>query len=141
MRPIADAFTRGSDDVEPIEHPDTIAKSLAIGDPGDGFYALRAIRRSGGVAESVTDEEILEAIKLLAETEGIFAEPAGSVTVAVLKKLVEAGKVLPDEEVVCCVTGSGFKAADTILKEISQPRVIEPSLGALSRFIEGVGKW
>ena len=139
--PIADAFNNGSDDVEPIEHPDTIAKSLAIGDPGDGFYALRAIRRSGGVAESVTDEEILEAIKLLAETEGIFAEPAGSVTVAVLKKLVEAGKVLPDEEVVCCVTGSGFKAADMILKEISQPRVIEPSLEALSKFIEGVGTW
>ena len=139
--PIADAFKSGSDDVEPIEHPDTIAKSLAIGDPGDGFYALKAIRRSGGVAESTTDEEILDAIKLLAETEGIFAEPAGGVTVAVLKKLVETGKVQSDEVVVCCVTGSGFKAADTLVKEIPRPRVIKPSMEALSKIIGGIGKW
>lgn len=139
--PISDAFKNGFEDIEPIEHPDTIAKSLAIGDPGDGFYALKAIRRSGGVSESVSDNEILEAIKLLAEKEGIFAEPAGGVTIAVLKKLVEAGEVLPDEEVVCCVTGSGFKAADTFLEELSRPKVIEPSLEALSKVIGGTGKW
>jgi threonine synthase len=133
--PIADAFRAGAQDVTPVEHPDTLAKSLAIGDPGDGYYALKAIRRTGGVAESVTDEEILDAIRLLAETEGVFAEPAGGVTIAVLKKLIEEGKIDPDEEVVCCVTGSGFKAADTILKEITRPAVIEPNLEALSKVL------
>ncbi|MFQ6053197.1 MAG: pyridoxal-phosphate dependent enzyme, partial [Candidatus Bathyarchaeia archaeon] len=136
-----DAFKAGADDVAPVEHPETIAKSLAIGDPGDGFYALRRIRGSGGVAESASDEEILGAIRLLAETEGVFAEPAGGVTIAALKKLVEAGEVPPDEEVVCCVTGSGFKASETLLKRISPPRVIEPSLEALSDLIEGGGTW
>jgi len=138
--PIADAFKAGSDDIEPIEHPETIAKSLAIGDPGDGFYALKAIRGSGGVAESVSDREILDAIRLLAETEGVFAEPAGGVTIAVLKKLLETGRVAPDEEVVCCVTGSGFKAAETLLKEVPTPKVIEPSLEAFARIAEG-GSW
>ena len=136
--PIVEAFKSGSSDVTPIEHPHTIAKSLAIGDPGDGVYTLRAIRESKGVAESASDEEILSAIKLLASTEGIFAEPAGSVTVAVLKKLVESGEVQSDERVVCCVTGSGFKSADTILTTIEAPRVIDPSLGALSRIIKEV---
>ena len=130
--PIVEAFRAGDDDVTPIEHPNTIAKSLAIGDPGDGYYVLRVIRESGGIAESATDQEILDAIRLLAEKEGIFAEPAGGVTIAVLKKLVETGFVSPNETVVCCVTGSGFKAAETIQKEIPAPDVIEPSLTAFS---------
>jgi threonine synthase len=128
--PIVEAFKAGLDDVIPIEHPDTIARSLAIGDPGDGYYVLEAIRESGGLAESASDEEILEAINFLAEREGIFSEPAGSVTISVLRKLVEAGEIHPDETVVCCVTGNGFKAADTIQERLGAPRVIEPSLEA-----------
>ena len=130
--PIVEAFKSGDDDVTPIEHPDTIAKSLAIGDPGDGYYVLRAIRDSGGVAESATDQEILDAIKLLASKEGIFSEPAGGVTIAVLKKLQRQGFFSPDETIVCCVTGSGFKAIDTIQGEIPAPDVIEPTLKAFS---------
>jgi len=139
--PIADAFKAGLDDVIPIEHPDTLAKSLAIGDPGDGYYVLRAIRASGGVAKSVTDEEIIDAIKLLAETEGVFAEPAGGVTVAVLRKLADAGYFHPDETVVCCVTGSGFKAADTIQKTVKPPTVIPPSLEAFKEIKEVNDDW
>jgi len=124
--PIVSAFRSGSEDVFPVEGPKTIAKSLAIGDPGDGIYALHAIRESGGAAESATDEEILEGIKLLAKTEGIFAEPAGGVAVAVLKKLVESGEIPRDEEVVCCVTGSGFKASEAILECVPKPVEIDP---------------
>ncbi|MFQ5999405.1 MAG: threonine synthase [Candidatus Bathyarchaeia archaeon] len=133
--PVVSAFKSDTLDVDPIEYPHTIAKSLAIGDPGDGAYAVKAIRESGGVAESVTDAEILDAIHLLAKKEGIFAEPAGGVTVAVLKKLVEAGEVLPDERVVCCVTGNGFKAAETILNHIPKPVEIEPKLASLETII------
>jgi threonine synthase len=134
--PIVSAFKSNSIDVEPIEKPNTIAKSLAIGDPGDGLYTLRAVRESGGVAESATDEEILEAIQLLAKTEGIFAEPAGGVTIAILKKLIDLGKIAPDEEVVCCVTGSGFKASENLLGSVSKPVEIEPTLEALSKVID-----
>ncbi|MEM4726515.1 MAG: pyridoxal-phosphate dependent enzyme, partial [Nitrososphaerales archaeon] len=83
------------------EKPNTIAKSLAIGDPGDGVYAIKRIKSSGGTAESVSDQEIIEAIKLLAKTEGIFTEPAGAVTIAVLKKLVENNFIDSDEKIVC----------------------------------------
>jgi len=134
--PIVSAFKSGTLDVKPIEHPRTIAKSLAIGDPGDGIYALRSIRESGGVAESATDNETLEAIQLLAKTEGVFAEPAGGVAIAVLKRLVELGEVQSDEEVVCCVTGSGFKASETLLSSIPKPAGIKPNLKALTRIIE-----
>jgi len=133
--PIVNAFKSNALDVRPIEHPCTIAKSLAIGDPGDGTDALKVIRESGGVAESASDKEMLEAIQLLAKTEGIFAEPAGSVTIAVLRKLVELGEISSDEEVVCCVTGSGFKAAETILGSISKPIGIEPTLDALAKIV------
>lgn len=133
--PIVSAFKSNSDDVFPVEKPNTIAKSLAIGDPGDGIYALKAIRESGGAAESATDEEILEGIKILAKTEGIFAEPAGGVTIAVLKKLLESGVISGDEEVVCCVTGSGFKSSDILLKTIQKPLEIEPSLEELRKVI------
>jgi threonine synthase len=133
--PIVKAFKSKSDYVEPIESPQTIAKSLAIGDPADGVYALKVIRESGGVAESVTDQEILEAIKLLAKTEGVFAEPAGGVAIAVLKKLVETGQISSDEEVVCCVTGSGFKSLDVLSGNVPQPTIIEPVLEALGKVL------
>jgi len=133
--PIVSAFKAKTLDVDPVEHPNTIAKSLAVGDPGDGVYALKAIRESSGVAESATDAEILDAIQLLAKTEGIFTEPAGGVTVAVLKKLVEAEEVSPDEEVVCYVTGNGLKATDTILNSVPKPVGIEPNLESLEKFL------
>lgn len=133
--PVVRAFKANTFDVDPVEHPNTIAKSLAVGDPGDGVYALKAIRESGGVAESVTDAEILDAIQLLAKTEGIFTEPAGGVAVAVLKRLVEVGEVSPDEEIVCYVTGNGLKAADTILNSVPKPVEIEPHLEFLEKFL------
>lgn len=134
--PIAEAFKAGLDDVPPLETPDTLAKSLAIGDPGDGYYVLKAVRKSGGLVESVTDPEIIDAIKLVAETEGIFTEPAGGVAIAVLQKLAEQGIFTGDETVVCCVTGSGFKAVDTIQANLSTPIVIEPTLQAFKKFQE-----
>ena len=94
--------------------PDTIAKSLAIGTPADGFYALKVMRDTGGAAEDVTDDEIRDAIKLLAETEGIFAETAGGVTVGVAKKLIACGKIPKDSSAVICVTGNGLKTLDAV---------------------------
>lgn len=134
--PIVNSFKSNTLDVKPIEHPRTVAKSLAIGDPGDGIYALKAIHESGGVAESASDREILEAIQLLAKTEGILTEPAGGVTIAVLRKLVELGVISSDEEVVCYVTGSGFKAAEAILESIPKPVEIEPNLKTLSKILD-----
>jgi len=133
--PIVSAFKSNSGDVIPVENPKTIAESLAIGDPGDGIYALKIIRESGGVAESATDEEIMEGIKLLAKTEGTFAEPAGGVTIAILKKLTELGEIPRDEEIVCCVTGSGFKSSETILKSIPKHVEIEPSIEELKKIV------
>ena len=128
--PIADAFKAGYDDVIPLEHPDTLTKSLAIGDPGDGYYVLQYARSTGGTLEAVSDDEILEAIKLIAHKEGVFTEPAGGVTIAILKKLAEEKFFDRDEKVVCAVTGSGFKASDTIQKTLAKPYVIDPSLNA-----------
>jgi len=138
--PIADSFKAGLDDVVPIEYPDTLAKSLAIGDPGDGYYVLKHAKETGGTIESVSDDEILDAIKLIAEKEGIFTEPAGGVTVAVLKKLAGQGYFDSDEKVVCAVTGSGFKATDTIQQALHQPAVIEPTLNAFNELREA-RKW
>ena len=126
--PIVTAFKKGEEIVEPIEHPDTIAKSLAIGDPGDGTYAIKRVRNSGGLAESVTDDEIVAAILLLAKTEGIFAEPAGGVAVAVLKKLVDNSQVSSDERIVCYVTGNGLKTTEAIINNITKPIKIQPNL-------------
>ena len=117
--PVADAF-RGNGGVVPVERPDTVAKSLAIGDPGDGRYALKRLEQYGGSAAWCTDREMLDATMLLAKTEGVFAEPAGGVAVAVLKKMAEDGTIPRDESVVCYVTGNGLKAADT-LKPVLAP--------------------
>jgi threonine synthase len=111
--PVAVAFAEGSEDVRP-QKPDTIAKSLAIGDPADGYYALREVRRSGGAVAAVSDEEIIEAIHLLARTEGILTEPAGGVTVATLAKLAREGQVTSSESVVIYITGHGLKAPEVI---------------------------
>jgi threonine synthase len=126
--PIAHAMKRGTDIVKPVPKPDTIAKSLAIGTPADGYYAIHVMKESGGSAEDCTDEEIIEGIKLLAEYEGIFAETAGGVTVACAKKLIESGKIPRNEEVVLCITGHGLKTQEAVAGKCGDLRLIKPSL-------------
>jgi threonine synthase len=130
--PIAKAFQEGRDFVTPVK-PNTIAKSLAIGNPADAVYALEIARKTNGNIESVTDAEIVEAIKLLAETEGIFTETAGGTTIAVLKKLVEAGKINPDETTVAYITGNGLKTQEAVQDYAGQPLTIEAKLDSFER--------
>ncbi len=125
--PISRSVKDGTDLIQPV-HADTIAKSLAIGNPADGFYANRVIRESGGWAEDVSDQEVVDAMKLLAETEGIFAETAGGVTLGCAKKLIESGKLPRDESIVLCITGNGLKTQEAVADAIDKPRIIEASL-------------
>lgn len=111
--PVATAFENGHDVIQPVR-PNTIARSLAIGNPADGPYVLDTVRRTGGAVEHVSDEEIVEGIRLLARTEGIFAETAGGVTVATAKKLLETGRLDPDAETVLLITGDGLKTLDAV---------------------------
>jgi threonine synthase len=111
--PVASAFAAGHDVCRPVK-PDTIAKSLAIGNPADGPYALDLARRTGGAVDAVDDSEVREGISLLAETTGIFTETAGGVTTAVLRKLVQRGDIAPDERVVLVITGEGLKTLDAV---------------------------
>ena len=129
--PVATAFKDGHDVVRPVR-PDTIAKSLAIGNPADGPYVLDVARRTGGAVEDVTDEEVREGIQLLARTEGVFAETAGGVTVATLKKLVEAGRLDPDQETVVFNTGDGLKTLDAVADRVGPAATIEPSYSAFT---------
>jgi threonine synthase len=129
--PVATAFAEGTDVCKP-QRPDTIAKSLAIGDPADGPYALELARKTGGQIESVTDDEIRAAIKLLAETTGVFTETAGGVTIGVLAKLAESGAIGSDERVVAYITGEGLKTLDAA-REAFQMHEIEPSLEDFER--------
>jgi threonine synthase len=126
--PVATAFANGADAIAPVK-PHTIAKSLSIGNPADGWYALEAIRRSGGSCGAVTDDEILDGIRLLARTEGIFAETAGGVTIATLAKLAAAGEVRRDECVVALVTGHGLKTVQALAGTVGPTVTINPSLG------------
>jgi len=126
--PISAAFKAGTDIVKPVQNPDTIAKSLAIGTPADGYYAIRSMRETGGSCEDATDEEIVEGIKLLAEYAGIFAETAGGVTVACAKKLIESGKIPKNESAVLCITGHGLKTQEAIVGKCGEPRIIGASL-------------
>ncbi|HUZ19016.1 MAG TPA: threonine synthase [Acidimicrobiales bacterium] len=127
--PVATAFATGSDTIRPVR-PDTIAKSLAIGNPADGWYALQAVRSSGGAVESATDPEVIDAIRLLARTEGIFAETAGGVTVATLAKLAAAGVVRRDERVVAYITGNGLKTVEALEDQLGPSAVIPPTIEA-----------
>jgi threonine synthase len=129
--PVATAFRAGRDVVAPVK-PDTIAKSLAIGNPADGPYVLDVCRRTGGTVESVTDEEIRDGIQLLARTEGIFAETAGGVTVATLKKLVESGQLDPEAETVVFNTGDGLKTLDVIADRVGPAATIDPTYPAFT---------
>lgn len=133
--PIVDAFKRNSDEVIPVERPETIAKSLAIGDPGDGLYVLKRLKQYDGIAEEVSDGEIADSIMMLAQTEGIFTEPAGGVSVGVLKKLVEEGKIDKDENVVCYVTGNGLKATEAIVGLLPKLTAVKPDAAAIEATI------
>jgi threonine synthase len=111
--PVAQAFVAGADEVRPVK-PRTIAKSLAIGSPADGRYAIETARATGGAIDACTEAEVIDGVRLLAETEGVFTETAGGVTIAVLRRLVEAGVVRSDEETVALVTGNGYKTIEAL---------------------------
>jgi threonine synthase len=125
--PIATALKDGTGFVRPVK-PDTIAKSLAIGNPADGYYAIDAVRRTGGWMEDVSDTEIVDAIQLLAQTEGIFAETAGGVTVATLKKLAEQGHMRQGERTVAVISGLGLKTLDVVADRVGPTYTINPGL-------------
>ncbi len=125
--PIATAFKEGRDFFKPVK-PNTIAKSLAIGNPADGYYALKTTTESGGAMESVTDDEVRDGIKLLAQTEGIFAETAGGVTIGVLQKLAKQGTIRKSDVTVAYITGNGLKTQEAVMDSIGRPFRIPPSL-------------
>jgi threonine synthase len=131
--PIVTMIKENSDVLTPVRQPSTVAKSLAIGNPADGYYAYRVVKESGGGAEHATDDEILDAMALLARTEGIFTETAGGVTVAVTKKLVEQGRIPRDEPVVICVTGNGLKTVEVMGGRLAESVKILPSLADFDR--------
>jgi threonine synthase len=133
--PVAEAFERGTEEIKPVRYPDTIAKSLAIGDPADGVYALREVRSSGGTVAGVTDEEIVEAVGLLARTEAVFTETAGGVAVATLSRLAASGAIRPDETVVAYITGTGLKTLEAFGERFRPVRTISPKLEALAEAV------
>jgi threonine synthase len=130
--PIVTMIRNETDVLVPVR-PRTIAKSLAIGNPADGYYAYRAVKESGGHGEHATDEEIVDGMRLLARTEGIFAETAGGVTVAATRKLIEAGRIPRDEPIVICITGNGLKTPDVLHDRLASDMTIRPSLPAFDR--------
>ena len=135
--PISAAVKTGASKVRPIRYPETIAKSLAIGDPADGYFASNLIRETGGWSEDVDDDAIVDAMTLLAETEGIWAETAGGVTLAVARKLIEQGKIDRDGSTVLCITGNGLKTQEALVDRLGRPVVIEPTLEAFESVVDG----
>ena len=133
--PISAAFKDGKDFFKPVK-PNTIAKSLAIGTPADGFYALKVMKETGGASDDVTDDEIRDANKALAECEGIFTETAGGVTVGAAKKLIASGKIPAEDSVVLCITGNGLKTLDAVQGHVGKPDEIKPSLREFEALIE-----
>ena len=132
--PVVAAFRDDTWDIRPVK-PDTIAKSLAIGNPADGYYALKSVRGTNGYLEAVSDEEIIDAVKLLAQTEGIFAETAGGVTIGVLKKLAKEGKIDSKETVVAYITGIGLKTLEAVEDKVVSPTVIAPTLNSFKEAV------
>ena len=137
--PITAAIKQGVDVIRPVK-PNTIAKSLAIGNPADGFYASQVVKETGGYAEDVSDQEIIDAIKLLARTEGIFAETAGGVTLASAKKLIEAGRIKRDEVTVICITGNGLKTQEALHGHTPAPHHIKPNLVSFEEVLKTINK-
>ena len=133
--PIVDAFKRHLSEVIPVENPDTIVKSLAIGDPGDGQYVLKRLKQYNGHAEESNNKEILDAIMLLAKTEGIFTEPAGGVSVAVLKKMVDEGKIDNNDCTICYVTGNGLKTTEVMMEILSKPQTMQADINKISAMV------
>jgi threonine synthase len=132
--PVINALEAGLEFPEPVK-PNTIAKSLAIGNPADGFQVVKVVQETGGDGAKVSDEEILDAISLLAATEGIFTEPAGGTTLAATRKLIERGVIKPDESVVVCITGNGFKTAEVMRDRVQKPVRIGRSLADFTRVL------
>ncbi|MBI3608275.1 MAG: threonine synthase [Nitrospirae bacterium] len=130
--PVATAFAEGRDFIKPVK-PKTLAKSLAIGNPADGVYALQTARETQGLIEMVTDDEIVAGIHLLAQTEGVFAETAGGVTIAVLKKLVARGAIPREDVTVAYITGNGLKTQEAVAGSLGEAVYIEPSLEKFQR--------
>jgi threonine synthase len=137
--PVVQAYRANTLDVQPVR-PNTIAKSLAIGNPADGYYALKIVQETGGALEAANDPEIVDGIRLLSRTEGIFAETAGGVTIGVLKKLAAAGKIDPDEVVVAYITGNGFKTVDAVAEHVTPPLHVAPTLAAFEAAFDRYGK-
>jgi len=133
--PITSALKEGIDWIKP-QKPKTVAKSLAIGNPADGHYALKTIRESGGWGEDVTDEEVIEGMKLLAQTEGIFTETAGGVTVGVTKKLIEQGVIPKNESILISITGNGLKTQEAIQDRVGHPVIIDARLSEFKNIFE-----
>ncbi len=137
--PVVTAIHRGSDIIEP-QKPNTIAKSIAIGNPADGYYAAQVVKESGGWGESATDREIVDAIKLLAKLEGIWTEPAGGTTLAATMKLIEQGRIGRDETIVVSITGNGLKTQEVVMSELPPPRVIEAKIGEFDALLAENGQ-
>jgi len=133
--PVVDAFKRNSAEVVPVERPETVAKSLAIGDPGDGRYVLKRLQQYNGFAEEADDQEILDAILLLAKTEGIFTEPAGGVSVSVLQKMAQDGRIDKNDRVVCYVTGNGLKATDSLMRVLQKPQTMQADVAKIAAVV------
>ena len=137
--PITAAIKSRSEIIRPVK-PNTIAKSLAIGNPADGFYASQVVKDTQGYGEDATDQEIIDAIKLLAETEGIFAETAGGVTLASAKKLIETGKIGRHEQTVICITGNGLKTQEALQGHTVNLHPIKPNLASFEEVLEKINK-
>ena len=135
--PISTAVKSGNAEIEP-QKPATLARSLAIGNPADGHYAIRTIRHSGGWAEDVSDPEIVDSIQLLAGTEGVFTETAGGVTVGCARKLYQQGRIRPEETTVLCITGNGLKTTDVLADKYSAEEAIRPRLADFEAFLQRV---
>jgi threonine synthase len=134
--PISTAVKLGNAEIDP-QKPSTIARSLAIGNPADGHYAIKTITKSGGWSEDISDPEIVNCIQLLAETEGIFTETAGGVTVGCARKLYKSDRILPDETTVVCITGNGLKTTDVLTGEYEAEEPIAPKLAEFEKFFAG----
>ncbi|HWN32905.1 MAG TPA: threonine synthase [Pseudonocardia sp.] len=134
--PVSTAFAEGTDVVRPVR-PDTIARSLAIGNPADGPYVLDTVRRTGGAVTDVSDAEVVDAIRLLARTEGIFAETAGGVTLACTRKLIESGQLDPDADTVLLITGDGLKTLDAVAGHVGPTATVSTSTAEVRRALQG----
>lgn len=135
--PISVAIKQGTDVIKPVK-PHTVAKSLAIGNPADGFYAVQAVNENGGYAEDASDDEIIDAMKLLARTEGIFAETAGGVTLACTKKLIDSGKIGRNETTVICITGNGLKTQEALAGRMAGAHHIKPGFASFEEVLKKI---